>query len=99
MKVWVKFHKSVQNNSKEIVAAICDEDILGKDFGGFKISEDFFKGKLVEIEDIQENLEKATIANLVGKNIVSWAVERGIVDASNVKEVERIPNAQIFSIH
>ena len=35
-----------------------------------------FKEKLVEIDDLQKILEKATIANLVGENVVNWAVRK-----------------------
>ncbi len=99
MKFWLKIHKAVQNSSEEVVVAACDEELLGKEFGNFKISENFFKGKLVEAGDLKECLEEATIANLVGENIVNWAVKEGAIKLSDVKKVNGISNAQIFSIH
>ncbi len=98
MKVWIKIQRVTQGAKEEIVVAICDEELLGKKFGNFKISEHFFKGELVEIETAIKSLENATIANLVGRDIVTKAIEEGIVKKEEIKEINGIPHAQIFTI-
>ena len=99
MKCWVKVHNAVQNSSEEIVIAACDEELLGKEFGNFKISESFFKGNLVEADNLDKYLKEATIVNLVGENVVNWAIKKGAIKLSDVKKNNGISNAQIFLIH
>lgn len=99
MKFWVKVQKVMQENREEIVVAICDENLLGKEFGFFKISEHFFKGELVDAEGAIKELEKATIANIVGKEIISTLIDKGILEKENVKEINGIPHAQIYVLN
>jgi len=96
MKVWMKTQKVTQDSREEVIVAICDENLLGKEFSFFKISEHFFKGKLVDIETAIKELEKATIANLVGKNIINKAIEKGKINKDSVKEIQGVLHAQIF---
>ena len=98
MKVWMKKQNVVQENKNEILVGICDEELLGKEIGQLKLSEEFFKGELIEIEDALIALEDATIANLVGENIVNAALEKKIIDESGIKKIENVPHAQIFTI-
>lgn len=98
MKFWLKVQKTEGSNGEEIIVGACDEELLGKEFGHLKISESFFKGELIEINDALEKIKSATIANLIGKKIVSAALERGLVSKDEIKKVEGIPNAQIFLI-
>ncbi|MCD6575620.1 MAG: DUF424 family protein [Nanoarchaeota archaeon] len=99
MKVWVKVQKVMQEDREEIVVAVCDKNLLGKEFDFFKISEHFFKGELMEIEDAIKELEKATIANIVGGEIISKLIEKGIIEKENVKETNGIPHAQIYVLN
>jgi len=40
-------------------------------------------------------IENSTIVNMVGKNIVKKAIERGYVHPEAVIEIEGVPHAQI----
>ncbi len=99
MKYWVKVQKVMQETREERVVAVCDEDILGKEFGDFKISEHFFKGELVDFKKILEELEKATIANIAGNDIVSKLIEEKIIDKDNTKETNGVLHAQIYILN
>ncbi len=98
MKVWMKIQEIEQGNRKEIVIGICDENLIGTEQGDFKISKHFFKGNLVEIEKGLIELKKATIANIFGDEIVSKALEKGLIEKSGVKKINNIPHAQLITI-
>jgi hypothetical protein len=98
MKFWLKTQMVLQGSTEELVVGVCDEELLGKSFGPFKISEHFFKGNLVEPEKAINVLKRATIANLVGKNIINAAVRAKMVDKKSVKTFKKIPHVQIFLV-
>ena len=97
--MFVKIHKAY----REIVA-VCDSDILGKQFEeGIKIldvRENFYKGEEKEKEELVEFLkdmamEDATF-NIVGKDSVNCALEAGIISQEGVRNVQGIPFALVL---
>ncbi len=94
-KVFMKIHKA----RDEILVALCDRAIIGKTFreGELKIrvTERFYGGTLVDLDDCDPFLKEATIANFVGEDSVSKAVELGLVKGENVMTVQGIPHAQM----
>tara|TARA_Y100000310_G_scaffold345251_1_gene463128 strand:- start:4570 stop:4839 length:270 start_codon:yes stop_codon:yes gene_type:complete len=87
MKFYVKLHEGV--------VAICDEDIVGKTFGDFKVSEAFYKGELVGLEEVKKILKEEGNFNLVGEEIVKVAVELGVLDEKSVVDVG-VKHGQIY---
>ncbi|ANF22920.1 DUF424 domain-containing protein [Thermococcus piezophilus] len=83
----------------EVLLAACDKELLGKTFreGKLKleVKERFYKGELVELDTLEELLEEATIANLVGERCVEKAIELGYVDENRVLRIEGVPHAQM----
>lgn len=92
----------VMYHGNEVVVAVCDKEILGKTFkeGKLKIhvSEEFYKGDLVEIEDAISAIERATIANLVGEKIIARAAKEGLLHKDSVIYIQGIPHVQIVKI-
>lgn len=82
--------------------AACDRDVLGKKFSSgrlqIEVNERFYGGSLAGEDDVFFALASATIANLVGNNVVGMAVERSLVSAGNVIEIGGVKHAQIISI-
>ncbi len=95
--IWVKIYRTPQ----DVLLAAADEDIIGKEFrqGKFKIkvSEHFYKDMLVTEEQYIELFSTCSVANIVGKNAVSKAIEKGYISSSNVLIIDGVPHAQ-FSI-
>ncbi len=85
-----------------VLLAICDADILGKTLREgkivFCIKEDFYKGAKVTIEDAVDMISNSTIVNMIGKNIVQKAIEKGYVHPEAVLNIEGVPHAQILKI-
>ncbi|MCX8175921.1 MAG: DUF424 family protein [Candidatus Bathyarchaeota archaeon] len=88
----------------DIVIAICDEDILGKVFEdkdrGLKldVKEKFYRGVKVKLTEVIQYIEKATIANIVGRKAVSLAVEKGLISSSGILWIGGIPHAQLIKM-
>jgi len=47
------------------------------------------------VDEAVSMIENSTIVNMVGKNIVKKAIERGYVHPEAVIEIEGVPHAQI----
>lgn len=82
--------------------AACDKEVLGKCYrsGDLKleVKEDFYGGDLVTREEFLEALEKSTMANLVGKRVVEFAISKGYVDRENVLKIGEVLYAQVIVI-
>ena len=98
IEVYVKVHY----HGKDVVVAICDEDLLGKTFteGAVRIevSEKFYGGEKMKIEEAMKIAKKATIANFLGKNSVKYAVRSKLVHKDAVMVIASIPHAQLVKM-
>lgn len=86
----------------EIMISLCDRECLGKTYreGKFilRVSPKFYGDKLVTLEKAINELKKATIANLVGENIVTECIKFGLVHKKGIIRVDGIPHAQIIKM-
>lgn len=91
--------KKIGNN---VLLAICDCEIVGRTLREgkivFSVTEDFYKGALVEIEEAVAMIENSTIVNMVGKNVVKMAIKKGYVHPEAVLNIEGVPHAQIVKL-
>jgi len=97
-RVWVKVHHS---KTGETIVAACDEGLLGKRLKlgeGFSIevSRAFYGGALISRDELDRYLKQATIINLLGEDVVAYAVDRGMVVEKAVMKVDGIPHVQIY---
>lgn len=87
---------------KNILLALCDCEILGRTLREgklvFHVKEEFYKGAKVSIEEAIEIIENSTIVNMIGKNVVKKAIEKGHVHPEAVLNIEGIPHAQIVKL-
>ena len=81
---------------------MCDAEILGRTLREGKIifcvKEDFYRGPLVSVEEAVSLIESSTIVNMIGKNVVKKAIERGYVHPEAVLSINGIPHAQIVKL-
>lgn len=95
---WTKVFKTKQ----DLVVAMCDQNLLDKELqhqnGKVKISKDFYGGKLISEHVAIRLLEKATIGNLFGKDIVDIADRNGFIIKENSILIDGIPHAQFVKI-
>jgi hypothetical protein len=85
-----------------VLLAMCDAEILGKTLREgkivFHVKEEFYKGARVTIEEAIAVIENSTIVNMIGKNVVQRAIEKGYVHPEAVLNVEGTPHAQIVKV-
>lgn len=94
----MRVYLQVRRVNNEVVVAVCDEDIAGKTFreGKLKIEvkKDFYCGELVSIEEGVEAIKKGTIVNIVGNNIVSEAINAGLIHPQGIIKIGGVAHAQ-----
>lgn len=94
MRVYLR----VRRVNNEVLVAICDEEIVGKTFreGKLKIEvkKEFYCGELVPIEKGIEAIKEGTIVNIVGNNIVSEAINAGLIHPQAIIKIEGVAHAQ-----
>jgi len=91
---------NLKKEGNKVLLAICDEELLGKTLREgkivFKISEDFYKGKKISVDQAVSMIENSTIINLIGNECVKKAIENGYVHPGAVLKIEGISHAQIM---
>jgi hypothetical protein len=87
---------------RSVLLAICDADVLGKTLREGKIifcvKEEFYRGAKVNVEEAIMMIENSSIVNMVGRNVVKRAIEKGYVHPEAVLNIEGIPHAQIVRL-
>ena len=93
MKVYLKIH--LKDEIETI--ACCDEKLLNQVFkeGNLRIeiSNQFFGGNLINLEDAIEILKEASYFNIVGENIISKAIDYKILPKEGVRSINGVPMA------
>jgi hypothetical protein len=95
LDVYVKLKK----NGKNILLAICDANLLGKTLKEgkivFKITNEFYKGMKISVDQAVTMIENSTNVNLIGNSCVKKAIENGFVHPEAVIKIEGISHVQI----
>jgi hypothetical protein len=89
----------VHRQGREVLVAVSDAQLIGKEFkeGNMRlsVSEHFYGTDPVEAMDVVRQLAVCTIANLVGVDTVTLAIQHGFVDPENVLDIGGVPHAQM----
>ncbi len=98
MEVYVNLKKIGRN----VMLAICDCELLGRTLRQgkivFHVKDEFYNGGKLAIDEAVRMIENSTIVNMVGKNCVEKAIEKGYVHPEAVLQIEGIPHAQIVKL-
>jgi hypothetical protein len=82
------------------LVSVCDPDIMGETFENGDVSltvdEEFYDGEEVDEQAVVDSLARCSVANLVGTETVSVAIEHGFVDEENVLEIGGTRHAQLL---
>ncbi len=91
--ILVKVHESV--------VAMCDDDLVGKRFEEGKrvldVSERFYKGEELDMEEVKRILREGSNLNLVGKEIINVALKEKVINEEDVVYIEGVPHAQVYN--
>lgn len=98
-----KFWCKVYQTKHEVVAAICDEDVLGRtledDRFKLTVNRSFYGGLLIEEKVALRIMQKVTIGNLMGENIVEVALRGGFITRENLIFIDGVPHAQFAKLN
>jgi hypothetical protein len=93
---------NLKKKGRNVLLAICDCEVLGKTLREgkivFHVKEEFYKGARVNIEEAVCMIENSTIVNMIGKNVVRKAIEKGHVHPEAVLNIQGVPHAQIVKL-
>jgi len=93
MKVYLKIHTA---NEFQTIAC-CDEELLNQVFKEdnlrIEISTQFFGGKLIYLEEAISILKEASHFNIVGKKIITKAIDCKILSKEGVRFINGVPIA------
>ena len=98
MEVYVNLKKVGRN----VLLAICDIDLLGRTLRQgkivFHVKDEFYNGGKVSVDEAVGMIANSTIVNMVGKNCVEKAIQKGYVHPDAVLRIEGVPHAQIVKL-
>jgi len=85
---------------KRLILAICDKDILGKEFQEgnvyLDLSSDFYQGEEYTEEEIIKFMKSSYMLNLAGEKTIALAKKMKLI--TGVKLVQGIPYAQALIV-
>jgi len=91
---------NVRRMGRRVLLAVCDVELLGKVLRDgkivFEVRKDFYDGLKMSVEEAVDLMDRCTIVNMVGRNIVEKAVERGLIHPDAVLDISGVPHAQIL---
>lgn len=89
-----------RQTERGLLVAACDSGLIGETFENgdvtLTVNEAFYGGDEVTPEDVAASLANASVANLVGTEVVELAIEEGYVDEGNVLELDGALHAQFL---
>lgn len=89
---------SERRTDRGLLVTACDPGVLGETFEdgdlSLEVTEEFYGGEEVDAENVVESLSRASVANLVGEEVVELAIEEGFVDEERVLEIGETLHAQ-----
>lgn len=93
------FRMRVHRQGREVLVAVSDASLVGRVFreGNMRlhVHEEFYGTDAADAAEVVHQLAVCTIANLVGVDVVTLAIQHGFVDPENVLDIEGVPHAQM----
>jgi len=93
---------NVRRMGRRVLLAVCDAELLGKVLRDgkivYEVRRDFYDGLKMSVEEAVDLMEQSTIVNMVGRNIVEKAIERGLIHPDAVLDISGVPHAQIVKL-
>ncbi len=87
---------------KKGVVSLCDKELVGKEFQDgdacLAVNKRFYQGKEASREETAKALKEAKTINIVGEKSISLAIEEGLLIKENVKYVQGVPHAQVYTL-
>ncbi|HET7323166.1 MAG TPA: DUF424 family protein [Halococcus sp.] len=91
-----------RNTPEGRLVSVCDENVLGETFENngvpFEVTTEFYDGERADEEQVIASLARARVANIVGSQSVSLAIEHGFIEEANVLDLGGTTHAQLLRL-
>ena len=91
---YVKVHFS----GKDVVVAACDRELIGKTIEGkgirLVVKEEFYKGELIPLGELNDYIARGTIINLLGNKVVREAAKKAPILLDTAIEIGGVLHVQ-----
>ncbi|UCE28848.1 MAG: DUF424 domain-containing protein [Candidatus Bathyarchaeota archaeon] len=98
----LEVYVNVQRRGQYSLLAACDAELLGMVLHdgkvAFEVRKEFYMGSKVSVEEAVDLMKQSAIVNMVGRNIVEKAIEKGLIHPEAVLEISGVPHAQIVKM-
>jgi hypothetical protein len=98
----MKFSYKMFRTGSDTLLAIADFSILGKTYSEgdieIEVKNDFYFDNVCNEDEIKKIINKVTIVNAVGKDIIAILIKNKIIDENHVLYINGMPHAQIMTI-
>lgn len=98
----MQFSVKVTDYQKNLMLNICDLDLLGKNIIqeelNMNISKSYYGEKIIEYDEAESLLKRASIINMVGKETVSLSLKLGVGSENGVKKIGGVPFLIVFKM-
>lgn len=99
-KIYIKAY----DTEKGTMIAMCDEELLGKEFSEGKKKLDlskyasFYKGELLEEGKVSIDKDSIYSANVVGERSVGIMIRNGLATEEDIRRISNIPFLQVYKV-
>lgn len=98
----MQFSVKVTDYQKNLMLNICDLDLLGKNIIqeelNMNISKSYYGEKIIEYDEAENLLKRASIINMVGKETISLSLKLGVGSEKGVKKIAGVPFLIVFKM-
>ena len=87
----MNFSYKIHKSGSDKLLAVCDRDILGKDFenteNNISINPEFYHEEFADASSIINKMRDATMINVIGKNAVDLIVKNNLAKKEDVIDI------------
>ena len=98
----MQFFARVTTYQNNTMLNICDSEFIGKTISegelNMNITKSYYGDKPVDKEEAKTLLQKASIINMVGNEIISMSVDLGIGSKNGIKLISGVPFLIVFQM-
>jgi len=93
--------KLIEFQGSKLLAA-CDSELIGRKIEQgdlfLEVKEEFYGGNKISAEELEEMIDKAENINLLGKEAVGVALNKGVAHKEDVKVIAGIEHLQVYKL-
>ncbi len=98
----MQFFARMTNYQNNTMLNICDAEFIGKTITegelNMNITKNYYGDKPIDQEEAKILLQKASIINMVGNEIISMSVDLGIGSKNGIKLISGVPFLIVFQM-